>query len=202
MIIIDDIEQGSPEWFALKAGVPGASSFNKIVTTKGEPSKQSTDYAYQLAGERLIGKQEESYSSFAMTQGLEREAEARQLYELMTGETVKQVGFVFKSERKDVGCSPDGLMEKKGCEIKCPMLKTQVKYLLDGTLPTDYFTQVQGSMWVCGFNEWEFFTYYPGMPPLLITVKRDEQFIAKLEKAMIDFIHELNKIYTELLRRV
>ena len=45
MIIIDDIEQGKPEWFALKAGVPSTSSFDKIVTTeqKGKYDKAVKD---------------------------------------------------------------------------------------------------------------------------------------------------------------
>ena len=40
MLVMDEIEQLSPKWFQEHAGIPGASSFDKIVTTKGEQSKQ------------------------------------------------------------------------------------------------------------------------------------------------------------------
>ncbi|MEA3436553.1 MAG: YqaJ viral recombinase family protein [Thermodesulfobacteriota bacterium] len=187
MIIKDDIIQGSPEWFIEHAGKPGASSFNKIVTTKGEPSKQSDDYALQLAGEYILGTVEQGYASFAMQQGLDRENEARQLYEIIHDAEIRQVGMVYKDERQDRLCSPDGLMNSRGLEIKCPVLKTHIKYLLDKKLPTDYFCQVQGSLYITGFETWDFMSYYPGLDPFLITVERNEPFIEKLDKALDKF---------------
>ena len=77
-----ELQQQTPEWFAARCGVPSASNFDKIVTTKGEPSKQAQKYLWQLAGERVTGKQEESFTSGHMQRGIELEAEARQFYEL------------------------------------------------------------------------------------------------------------------------
>ena len=191
MIIIDNFPQGSEEWFVEKAGRPGASSFDRIVTTKGEPSKQRQDYLYQLAGEAIIGRQEEGYTSFAMQQGIEREAESRALFEILYGVTIRQVALVYKDESKAVLCSPDGLMDDCGVEMKNPLLKTHVKYLLNGGLPTEYFTQVQGSMWVTGFKCWYFMSHYPALDPLILKVERDEGFILKLSKEMDRFIMDL-----------
>jgi len=201
-MIIETCEQGSIEWYQLKAGVPGASSFDRIITTQGELSKQRTDYLYELAGEKILGSTEEGYLSFSMQKGLDREAEARSLFEFITGTEVKQVGFVFKNERREVGCSPDGMPENTGIEIKCPMLKTHTKYLIEDKLPTDYFTQVQGSMWVCDYNIWYFMSYYPGMPHLILEIKRDDAFIGKLEIEMAKFIRDLKKIHQELLDKI
>lgn len=198
MIIRDDIEQGTNEWFIEHAGKPGASSYNKIVTTKGEPSKQAKDYALQLAGEYLLGTVEHGYVSFAMQQGLDREAEARQAYEFIHDVEVQQVGMIYKDERKDRLCSPDGLMKDKGLEIKCPMLKTHIKYLLDGKLPTEYFCQVQGSLYITGFHEWDFMSFYPGLKLFLITVKRDEKFIQKLDAALDKFCMDLVMLVRKL----
>lgn len=191
MIIIDDIEQGTEAWVKEKAGKPGASSFDKIVTTKGEPSKSRTDYLYQLAGEAIIGRQEEGYTNFAMQQGIEREAESRALFEMLHGVTVRKVGLIYRDESRSVLCSPDGLLEDCGLEMKNPLLKTHVKYLLDGKFPTDYFQQVQGSMYVTGFSRWFFMSHYPGAPPLILEVKRDEVFISKLAYEMDKFLFEL-----------
>ncbi len=204
MIIIDDIEQQSPEWFALKAGIPGASSFNKIVTSTGAPSKQRQDYLYQLAGEAITGKCEPTYQSAAMAMGNEREAESRVLYELIHGVDVKQVGFIFNGS-KMYGCSPDGIITfiptigvSWGLELKNVIPKTQVKYLLAGKLPTDYFQQVQGGLLVTGFDRWDFFSYCPGMDPLIIQVERDEKFISKLETELEAFCFELAGLIKKL----
>ena len=199
MIIEDSFEQRSDLWFRAKAGVPGASSFDKIIAPSGVSSKSAKEYAYQLAGEKLLGRIEEGYVSFAMQQGIEREDEARQAYEIITGNEVRQVALVYKNESKNVACSPDGLLENKGLEIKCPILKTHVKYMLfSDALAKEYFCQVQGSMWVCGLSEWDLMSYYPGMPPVISTIERDDNFISKLESEMISFLRFLNEIHSKL----
>jgi hypothetical protein len=201
MIPIYDIDQGTDAWFAAKAGRPGASSFDRIITTKGEPSKQRTDYLYELAGERIVGRTENGYTNRAMQIGLEREPEGRALFEMLHDVELMRVGLVYKDEAKLVLCSPDGLLQNAGFEQKNPMLKTHVKYLLDGKLPTDYFQQVQGSMWVCGFDTWYFMSHWPGLAPLILKVHSDEKWIVKLDCVMRDFLDELDYIHKELLKK-
>ena len=196
-----DTTQGSPEWFAEKAGKPGASSFDKIITTTGQPSKQAQGYLYQLAAEAITGQVEQGYQSSAMTQGIEREAESRTLYELINGVEVQQVGFVYADEQKMYGCSPDGIVNDEwGLELKNVLPKTQVAYLLNGGLPSDYFCQVQGSLLVTGFDRWDFFTYSPGLDPFQLSVERDEKFIAKLKEQLEKFCFELAMIVKKLRR--
>jgi hypothetical protein len=89
-------------------------------------------------------------------------------------------------------------METEGIEVKCPLIHTHVGYLLAGTLPTDYFQQVQGSMFVTGFSSWWFMSYYPAIPPLIIQVKRDDAFCAKLKVALDSFCNELDEITDKL----
>ena len=83
MIAMWDIIQGSPEWFTAKAGRPGASSFSKIITTKGEPSTSKTDYIFELAAERIVGRQAEGYANAAMQRGIAAEPEGRALFEFL-----------------------------------------------------------------------------------------------------------------------
>lgn len=206
MVIIDDIEQQSEEWFKIKAGVPGASSFNRIVTPKGEPSDSRQDYLYELAGERISGFQEEGYTSYDMRKGIEMEPEARLCYEYVTGDIARQVGFVFMDTNHKVGCSPDALIfdpddlndPVTGLEIRCGKMKTHVKQLLTGDFPKDKFQQIHGSMWVCGFHSWEFIAYHPRMPEFRLTVRRDYKFTSALEVEMTMFLDELDEIYNEL----
>ena len=197
-MIIINCEQGSPEWYEARIGLPTASNFDKLITSKGEPSKQSQAYLYQLAGERIAGAKIETYQSAAMQRGIELEAEARSLFEMLKDTEVHQVGLCLDDSRL-YGCSPDGLLESEGLEIKCPLIHTHVAYLLDGKLPADYRRQVQGSLLVTGLERWNFMSYYPGLPPLLVRVERDETFIGKLRSILKSFTLELDEI-TEKLR--
>lgn len=198
MIIIDGIDQLSPAWFKMKAGIPGASSFDKIVTSKGEPSKQSQKYLCQLAGEAIVGDKMEAYTNTTMQRGIELEGEARALFELINNVEVKQVGLCFADEQRKYLCSPDGLLPNSGLEIKCPLVHTHVEYLLKRKLPIEYIQQVQGSMLVTGFSSWWFVSYYPGIKPLIIKIKRDEKFIEKLKIALDCFCIDLVMIVKKL----
>ena len=200
MIIIDDYDQLSDEWFQARLGNPGASNFSKIITTKGEPSKQADDYMYQLAGELVSKQAESSFSTPWMERGTQLESEARDLYSLVNGvDVLLQCALVYYDERKDRHCSPDGLVSDHGLEIKCPMAKTHVKYLLNGSkLPTEYFQQVQGSMYICGFDSWDFVSYSPGLPMFQLTVERDEKFCRKLDAVLDEFCGKLADVVAKL----
>jgi len=183
---------------ALRAGLPTASKFSEIVTGKGEPSKSRQKYMYQLAGEKITGAKEESFQSAAMSRGIEMEAQARQLFEMVHDVTVEEVGLCLEEEGK-WGCSPDGLIgEDGGVEIKCPSLSVHVEYLLNGKIPCTYYQQVQGSMFVTGRKYWWFMSYYPGMKPLMIKAKPDEKFHAALEVELTKFVVELDEIVKKL----
>jgi hypothetical protein len=187
---IIDCEQRSDEWFAARLGVPSASSFEQIVTMKGEPSKQREKYLYKLAGEKVAGKAEESYQNAAMLRGVELEDTARQLYQLITDAQVDQVGFCVQD---GCGCSPDGLIGTTGgMEIKCPTISTHVGYLLNGGLPSEYFQQVQGSLLITGREWWDFVSFYPGLRPLIVRVEPDKAFLKALKAELDRFCVDLN----------
>jgi len=202
-MIILDVPQGSPEWFAEKAGRPGASSFNKIITTKGKPYKQRESYLYELAAEAITGIREDGFKSRAMEIGLEREAESRQYYEMLYDVQVTQVGCVYPDEQRKYLCSPDGLVCDEngpswGLEMKNVLPKTQVAYLVANKLPTDYILQIQGSLLVTGLDRWDFFSYSPGLPPLIIKCYRDEKLISKLKEELDRFCYDLAQIVKRL----
>ena len=188
-----DLVQGSSEWFAAKAGVPSASNFDKIVTSKGEPSKQREKYMYQLAGERITGKPEETYQNAVMQRGIDMESEARNLLELLHDVKIEPVGLCFPDEKRMCAASPDGLIGDDGVvEIKCPIISTHVKYLLGGGLPIEYFEQTQGQLYVTGRKYCVFISYYPGLRPLIVRVERDYPFIATLDREVRTFAFGLD----------
>ena len=193
-MIVVDIVQGSPEWFAEKLGKPSASNASKILTASGKPSDQRKGYLYELAAERITGKQEDTYKNGFMDMGNEREEESRKLFELTHEVEIQKVGVVYQDERKLWLCSPDGIGKEYGLELKNVLGKTQVKRLLDGDLPSEYFGQVQMSLMITGFKTWRFFSYCPAMRPLDIEVKRDEAYIKSLAIELEVFCKQLDEI--------
>lgn len=197
-MITIDVEQGTAEWLAVRCGVPSASNFDKLVTTKGELSKQAQKYLYALAAEKVSGIKEEAFQSQAMTRGIETEAEAVEFYELTQGVDVEVVGFCLH-ESKRFGCSPDRLVGKEGLlEVKCPLPHTHVEYLLENNLEKDYFQQVQGQLLVTGRKWCDLLSYSRGLKPLIVRVQRDEKFLAALSSALETFCNDLEAVVKKI----
>jgi exodeoxyribonuclease (lambda-induced) len=192
-----DLIQGSPEWHQARTGMPSASQFKNIVTCDGKTSKSRQKYLYQLAGERITGTREESYQNAAMSRGIELEPEARNLFLMLSGVEVEEVGMCVHDSGL-FSCSPDGLNSTLGLEIKCPSMAVHVEYLLKGRVPPEYYQQVHGSMLVTGFDSWYFMSYMPGMKPLIHLEKRNDEFCDALHAALIRFSNELEETINEL----
>jgi len=195
---IIECDQRSPEWYEAKRGVPSASCFDKIVTSTGAPSKQAIGYLYTLAAERIAGVRENSYTSAAMQDGIDREEESRLVYSMLREVEVEQVGFCLHDSGL-YGCSPDGLVGKDGLvELKNPGGKVAIEYLVDDKLPTAYVQQVQGQLFVTGRKFCDFVSYFPGLPTLIVRVERDGVFLARLEKQLITFCYKLDEVCEQI----
>jgi predicted phage-related endonuclease len=182
-----------------RAGSPGGSGISKIITSKGEISKQREDYLHQLAAEKITGRSDDVYQSRHMVNGIDREDAARALFEMIYGVEVRQVGIVYKDELKKCHCSPDGLVGDNALlEMKNPMQKTHVRALLDGKLPTEYVLQCQMSLYVTEREICYFMSNCDGLAPLILEVKPDEILIGKIAKALDDFWSDLCKMVDKL----
>lgn len=187
---IIDCDQGSPEWYAARLGIPTASRFADILA-KGDGRMRSR-YLRDLAGEILTGELADSYSNAHMERGHQMEDDARSLYAFIMDQEPVQVGFV-RDGRK--GASPDSLIgEDGGLEIKTALPAIQIERLQRGTLPPEHRAQVQGAIWVTGRRWWHFVSYWPKLPPLIVRVERDEEYIAHLAKAVEAFNSELDAL--------
>jgi hypothetical protein len=188
-----DIEQGSEAWHAMRVGKATASCFDAVLA-KGQ-GKMRANYLKRVIAETLTGKVMESYRNAHMDRGQEQEPLARWSYELATGNAVEQVSFI-EHDSLDVGCSPDGLIvgKRRGAEIKCVIPTVQVETILAGGYPSEHKAQIQGSMWITGFEEWDFCSYSPDMPEHLrtyvFTVARDEAYIKALEAEVLRFLKD------------
>lgn len=198
---IVECEQGSDEWIEARLGIPSASNYAKLVKMNGERSSQAKAYIYALAAEKMT--QEPTYVKVTehMERGTMLEPYARDVYEGLTGESVEEVGFCMH-DTIEAGASPDGLVgEEGGLEIKCPSAPVHVEYLESGKLPSKYFQQVQGCLWVTERLWWDFMSYHPDMKPYIITVERDEKFIEKLELEVKKAAEEIKRLVDKYTAR-
>lgn len=183
---IDCGGQGTEEWLKARLGVPSASNFSKVVTTKGQRSTSFMGYVNALIAEKLTGDPTYVKITEPMERGTSLEDEARAMYQLINDTEVRQKDFI-KHANMEVGCSPDGLIDVKcdrgligGLEIKCPLQGTHVEYLRAGKVPSKYMLQVQGCMFVTGRGYWDFMSYHPKMKPLIVRTYRDDDLINEL----------------------
>lgn len=208
MKIYTDIEQGTLEWLQIRAGKVTASELDNLLTPKFEErtGEMPKTYLYKKVAEGFRGKplDDEDFSSFHTENGQMLEDEARKYYcwdILPKGVRLTDAGFVEHDDGR-FGCSPDALVgEDSGVEIKCPMTKTHVKYLLNGTLPPDYAAQVHGSLYATGRKTWQFMSYARKFPPFLLTVERDEAICAKIEAALKSFYARYDEAMEKLRKK-
>lgn len=194
-LITLDCEQGTEEWLAARCGIPTATGISNIVTPTGKKSGSYLPYLAELIAESIEGLKE-NYKSEDMARGNELEPFARAAYEFETGNRVIQVGGVYLNADKDLMISPDGLIPnlRKGLEIKCPQMKTHIKYLLQGGVPQEYLIQVQSALWVTGYETWDFVSYCPEyykQPFYLFTAQRDQNLMKAFDKLIPEFIKTL-----------
>lgn len=195
---MNDIIQGSPEWFAIRVGKVTASRVADIITkTKTGWGASRANYMAELIAERLTGQPGERFTNAAMAWGTDKEPEARTAYEFETNSEVAEVGFVAHPTIAMSGASPDGLVGVHGLvEIKCPNTATHIETLLGGAIPAKYQTQMLWQM-VCTGRAWcDFVSFDPRMPEeMRLFVKRlqfDAERVAELEAGVRGFIGELD----------
>lgn len=207
------IDQRSEAWFAERAGKITASRMSDVMLErdrepyksgprKGQakpPPKALTDYAYQLAAERLTGRPRKQIKAAALQWGQDIEPAAVAAYQAETGEIVTLCGFVQHPEHDFVGASPDFLVGNEGGgEIKSPeSSEVHLETLLCG-LPPEHIEQIQGGLWVTGRQWWDFVSYHPDFPAdlriYIQRIDRDDQFIEKLEWACLQMEADVQAI--------
>lgn len=213
-------DQRSEDWFAERAGKITASRMCDVMALgdggefksgprKGQPKpppKARTDYAHQLAAERLTGKPRKQIKAAALAWGTDVEPAAVSAYQAETGEIVELCGFIAHPDHGFIGASPDFLVGADGGgEIKCPeSSEAHLETLLCG-LPREHIEQIQGGLWVTGRQWWDFVSYHPEFPPDLRAyiqrVPRDDAYIATLESACVSLEVIVQSIVSQLQQK-
>lgn len=173
------MEQRTAEWFQIR-GKKLTASHADVIAVAG---KGLETYIRQVVAEYISPS--EPFENEHTIRGKELEATARGIYTLETGNEVTEVGFVQAGEY--IGTSPDGLVgEVGGLEIKCPSNKVFLDYLLDETIPKDYWYQCQMNMLVTDRQWWDLMFYNPNFKQSFIInrVYADEEAFNSLMKGL------------------
>jgi len=203
------VEQGTPEWQALRVGKLTASRVaDMLATVKTGESMSRKNLRADLIAERLTGSKTDSYSNSAMNWGVETEPQARAAYEVFSYNFVDQVAFVDHPTISNFGCSPDGLVGNDGLiEIKCPYSTAiHLDYIETRKPPTKYMTQMMSQMSVTSRQWCDFVSFDPRLPDglklLVVRIERDDAVIAKIEAEAIKFLAEVDAKIVELYKKV
>lgn len=201
---MEEIVQGSPEWFAIRCGKVTASRVADVIAkTKTGYGASRANYMAELIAERLTGEPAEKFSNAAMQWGTEKEPDARAAYEFRTGADVAQVGFVAHPTIAMAGASSDGLVLADGLvEFKCPNTATHIETLLTGAIPQKYITQTHFQM-LCTKRKWtDVVSFDPRMPETMrLFIKQvpfDTKFGDEIETEVRAFLAELDRKVEDL----
>lgn len=168
MVIIHDVEQGSPAWHKLRQEVDWTGS-TAIHLLRGKPRPAET-----------------GVSSRAMERGKALEPLALMTYKFETERDYMVIGFVTNTKYERCGYSPDGISGEILLEVKCANGERH-KDLCEGRIPPQYMAQMQFGMLICELEMAQLIAYNPAdkESPLVITdVPRDEKIIANINRKL------------------
>lgn len=170
--IIIDVEQGSPEWHALRKEKIGASSTPAILGLC--PWTKAKTLWSQLLG--VIPQKE---TTPAMSRGTTLEPLARECFNQSTGFDMKPA-VVVSIEHPWMMASLDGMNLEKEIllEIKCPGIKT-INMAMEGKIPLNYQVQIQHQFAVTGFDQGYYYCF-DGDQGIAISINRDNEMIDRI----------------------
>tara|TARA_B100000085_G_C18515951_1_gene501644 strand:- start:581 stop:1234 length:654 start_codon:yes stop_codon:yes gene_type:complete len=193
-----------------RLGKVTGSRVNEIMPSlkTGAYSRSRRTYMLQLIAQRLTGRARQSFQTSAMKRGSDLEPEAKEAYEIATGNFVTDTEFVEHPIIDMFGASPDGLVEDKNIliEIKCMGDERHLDFLLTGEIPLQYQHQMIAQCACTGVPECDFVAYHDEFPKgKEIGIKRfapTAEEILTVEEEVIFFLEEAEKLEKTNLFRI
>ena len=163
---IPEIIQRSDEWFSTRKKLITSSDFGQALN-KGKFGSQK-DFIMKKVNSIIENKNVYLQSDNpALKWGVMYEQVATDIYMKRNNVIVYEFGLMIHPDKKIIGASPDGINELGVMlEIKCPF-----KRKIDGSVPEQYWMQIQGQLEVCNLNECDY------VECKLIEYKNEKQFL-------------------------
>ena len=202
----EELIQGSEEWHVVRLGKITASRLGDLMKkTKYGESTYKTRLRMELAIERITNTSASSIvMNRAMHDGIEREPDARKLFEAVTGKEVALSGSHDHPDIVNTSASPDGLLRGENAilEIKCPTHTTHAKNLMADGMDKRYLYQVQWQIACTESTHGYFASYHPDYPTELrlkwVRVERDDEVIAQITDEVRKFDIEVEDLITKI----
>lgn len=182
MLKIHDVEQKSPEWFALRLEHPLTGSHAQAIGNQG---KGLESLCFDELSKKYSSAEADGFSNDHTSRGDELEPMAISVYELETGNSVRKIGFITNPDICEVGgVSPDGWVTENGeevgnLEVKSFEDKKFFRMLIDYKTTGDfkvesqYLWQIQQEM-LFGEKKWTDLVVYNPNYKNSILIKRIE----------------------------
>jgi len=146
------LEQRTPEWYQQMATIISASELGSLFASPRQRAKLvlSKTVPYPTRYQPLAVS---SDRMSAFDWGIRFEPVVKQIYEYRYCAIIKELGRMNHPTNTRCTASPDGLIyscpQRKGrlIEIKCPVTRE-----IDGTIPKDYYAQMQMQLHVTGLS--------------------------------------------------
>lgn len=210
-MILHQIDQRSELWDRLRAGIPTASEFDRVLREYNKKGEQTAanigkieKYAHRKVAELFLKRpvKKELYTR-SIEWGQIQEENAVMLYELTYNLKTETVGFVTTDDGH-FGASPDRFVDGNGMmECKAPDEDTHISYLINpDKLAKAYEHQTQGQLFVCDERDWvDLYSYHPEMPPVVIRIERDPEYQARLAEDLENFRTVMNGMIERLVEQ-
>ena len=145
------IEQRSDEWFSIRRNLITASDMAQALN-KGKFGTQK-DFLIKKIGNLMENNNKYIQSdNVALLWGVKYEEVANKIYMKRNSVEVFEFGLIKHPTLDCFGASPDGISELGiMLEIKCPF-----KREIDGSIPEQYWMQIQGQLEVCDLEECDY----------------------------------------------
>ena len=190
------VEQNSIEWLYMRLGVLTASNADKIVAGTKTAGRRS--YMATLIKEVVTCEVAEQLPFKQTEHGNIYEPIARDSLALAVMDNVKELPFIYKDQSMRVGMSPDGVIDNKVVELKCPYDSSVfVKFMCFDEIKKEYHKQQQFQIWVAGADGGYFGNYDPRMKLCkglhFVEVDKDDDMIKRFDDAVPQFISDMDK---------
>ena len=146
---IPKIEQRTQEWYEMRHGMITASDMAQALD-KGKFGTQKDFFKKKCVPLSTIANS--TWTNPALKWGVIYEPVATNIYEKRFEIKVHEFGLLKHTDINFFGASPDGISENGiMLEIKCPY-----KRKIDGSIPEQYYYQIQGQLDVCNLGKCDY----------------------------------------------
>ncbi len=152
------IQQRTPAWYAQMSTILSASELGRLFSSPRERGKlvMTKTEAPQPRSQQLTNFTDRMN---AFDWGIRFEPVVKQIYEYKYGATIKELGRLVHETDPRCSASPDGLIYDcsdgvrtgRLIEIKCPVTRE-----INGTIPKEYYSQMQMQLHVTGLQHCEY----------------------------------------------